>query len=137
MSAEFVKDLSEKIKAAGAAKRPLRLRGAGTKDFYGGALQGDVLDCGGYAGIVAYEPTELVITARCGTTLAEVEKILDAEGQLLAFEPPHFGPGATPAAASRRGCRGRGARRRARCAISCSARACSTAAGATSCSAGR
>jgi glycolate oxidase FAD binding subunit len=73
----------------------LRLRGGGTKDFYGQALEGEVLDTRAYAGIVAYEPTELVITVRCGTPLAELEAALRAQGQHLAFEPPHFGPGAT------------------------------------------
>lgn len=73
----------------------LRLRGGGTKDFYGNALRGDILDTRGYCGIAAYEPTELVVTARCGTSLAELEKILEANGQMLPFEPPHFGPDAT------------------------------------------
>jgi glycolate oxidase FAD binding subunit len=57
-------------------------------------LAGDVLDVSGYRGIVAYEPTELYITARCGTPLAEVEAALAEKGQMLAFEPPRFG-GAT------------------------------------------
>ena len=59
-----------------AAARALRLRGGGTKDFYGNAPRGELLDTRGYAGIVAYEPTELVITARCGTPLAELEEVL-------------------------------------------------------------
>ncbi|MFQ5938340.1 MAG: glycolate oxidase subunit GlcE, partial [Acidiferrobacterales bacterium] len=46
-------------------------------------------------GIVSYEPTELVLTARAGTPLKEVEATLDDGGQMLAFEPPHFGDGAT------------------------------------------
>lgn len=68
----------------------LRIRGAGSKDFYGGMLAGEVLDVGTYRGIVAYEPTELYITAKCGTPLAEVEAALAEQGQMLAFEPPHF-----------------------------------------------
>ena len=86
---------AEQIRAAAADRRPLRLRGGGTKDFYGQSLTGEVLDTRAYTGIVAYEPTELVITARCGTPLAELEAVLRAEGQQLAFEPPHFGSGAT------------------------------------------
>jgi glycolate oxidase FAD binding subunit len=70
---------------------PLRLRGGGSKDFYGQALSGALLDTRPYRGIVAYEPTELVVTARCGTPLAEIEAVLAARGQMLAFEPPHFG----------------------------------------------
>ena len=83
------------IVAASAAGTPLRLRGGGSKDWYGQQLAGEVLDTRGYTGIIDYEPTELVITARCGTPLAEIEAALAARNQMLAFEPPHFGPGAT------------------------------------------
>ena len=83
------------IVAASAAGTPLRLRGGGSKDWYGQQLAGEVLDTRQYAGIIDYEPTELVITARCGTPLAEIEAALAARNQMLAFEPPHFGPGAT------------------------------------------
>ena len=82
------------IRSAHESHTPLRIRGAGSKDFYGGMLAGDVLDVGVYKGIVAYEPTELYITAKCGTPLAEIEAALAAKGQMLAFEPPNFG-GAT------------------------------------------
>src|SRR2546430_580880 len=82
--------LSETVRAAGGAKRALRLRGGGTKDFYGQALEGEVLDTHGYGGIVAYEPSELVITARCATRLADIETTMSEHGQMLAFEPPHF-----------------------------------------------
>ncbi|OGA13930.1 MAG: glycolate oxidase subunit GlcE [Betaproteobacteria bacterium RIFCSPLOWO2_12_FULL_63_13] len=86
---------AEAIRAASAAKQPLRLHGGGSKDFYGQSLQGTPLDCRGYSGIASYEPTELVVTARCGTPLADLEGELRAKGQMLAFEPPHFGSGAT------------------------------------------
>ncbi len=92
---EVIEQFADRIRSAAAQKKPLRLRGGGTKDFYGQALEGEALDTRAYAGIVAYEPTELVITARCGTPLAELEAMLRVEGQHLAFEPPHFGPGAT------------------------------------------
>ncbi|KKO64237.1 putative FAD-linked oxidoreductase [Janthinobacterium sp. KBS0711] len=85
----------QQILAASAAGKPLRLRGGGTKDWYGQQLEGEVLDTRAYASIIDYEPTELVITARCGTPLAEIEAALAARNQMLAFEPPHFGPGAT------------------------------------------
>lgn len=87
--------LRERVVRAGQEKTPLRIRGSGSKDWYGGAPQGEVLDMGGYSGIVSYEPTELVITARCGTPLREIEETLAQQGQMLAFEPPHFGPDAT------------------------------------------
>jgi len=92
---QLVQRYADQIRAAAAEKRTLRLRGGGSKDFYGQSLAGEVLDTRAYAGIIAYEPTELVITVRCGTPLAELEAALRAEGQFLAFEPPHFGPGAT------------------------------------------
>ena len=87
--------LQERIREAAERKAPLRLRGGGSKDFYGNEPRGELLDTRGYAGIVSYEPTELVVTARCGTLLAELERILGQNGQCLPFEPPHFGPEAT------------------------------------------
>lgn len=83
------------IRAAIAAKSTLSIRGGGSKDFYGQAASGAPLDVRGYAGIVAYEPSELVVTARAGTPLAALEATLRERGQMLAFEPPHFGAGAT------------------------------------------
>ena len=80
----------ERVLAAAAAGTGLRLRGAGTKDFYGESLEGEVLDVTPWRGIVDYEPSELVITARCGTRLSELEAALAARGQFLAFEPPAF-----------------------------------------------
>ena len=85
----------EQILGAVSAGSTLRIRGGGTKDWYGQAFAGDVLDTRAFSGIVDYEPTELVITARCGTPLAEIEAVLAERNQMLAFEPPHFGPGAT------------------------------------------
>ncbi|TRZ92384.1 MAG: glycolate oxidase subunit GlcE [Rhodocyclaceae bacterium] len=72
-------------------RKPLRLRGGGSKDFYGGPLQGDMLDTRSHSGIVGYEPSELVLTARCGTPLAEIESALAERRQGIACEPPHFG----------------------------------------------
>nr|WP_314540636.1 glycolate oxidase subunit GlcE [uncultured Massilia sp.] len=91
----MVEHFREQVLAAVRERRPLRIRGAGTKDWYGGPLEGEILDTRAHAGIVDYEPTELVITARCGTPLAEVEAALAERGQVLAFEPPHFGAHAT------------------------------------------
>jgi glycolate oxidase FAD binding subunit len=87
--------LEERIRAAAADRRALRICGAGTKDFYGNGLIGDPLDVRGASGIVSYEPGELVLTALGGTPLAEIEHALAAHGQMLAFEPPHHGAGAT------------------------------------------
>lgn len=85
----------QQILGAVAERRTLRIRGGGSKDWYGQALEGDILDTRGFSGIVDYEPTELVITARCGTPLAEIEAALAERNQMLAFEPPHFGDSAT------------------------------------------
>jgi len=84
-------DLRAVIRTAHDSGTALRLRGGGSKDFYGGMLAGEVFDVAAYRGIVAYESSELYITARCGTPLAEIEAVLAEQGQMLAFEPPHFG----------------------------------------------
>lgn len=84
-------ELLERVRSAAANRRPLRIRSQGSKDFYGGMLAGEILDISTYRGVVAYEPTELYITARAGTPLVEIEDLLAGQGQMLAFEPPHFG----------------------------------------------
>ncbi len=83
--------LIDHIKTAAAQHSPLRIRGGGSKDFYGESLQGALLDTTAYRGIVSYEPSELVVTVRAGTPLAELEAALAEQGQCLAFEPPRFG----------------------------------------------
>ena len=80
----------ERIATATGNKSPLRIKGNGTKDWYGQSLQGEVLDTTAYSGIIAYDPTELVITARAGTSLREIGKALSEKNQMLAFEPPRF-----------------------------------------------
>ena len=90
-----VRRYADRIRAAAGGGERLCIRAGGTKDFYGGPLEGKTLDVTGHAGITSYEPTELVITARCGTPLAELEQTLTAHRQMLSFEPPHFGAGAT------------------------------------------
>jgi glycolate oxidase FAD binding subunit len=92
---DILNDWTERVRSAAASASPLRIRGGGSKDFYGQALAGDVLDMRAYSGVVSYEPSELVVTARAGTPLAELEALLAAQGQCLPFEPPHFGPDAT------------------------------------------
>lgn len=88
-------ELQQRVRAAAAARAPLRPRGGGSKDFYGNEPRGEILDTRGHAGVVSYEPTELVVTARCGTPLEELEALLARNGQMLAFEPPRFAPQAT------------------------------------------
>jgi glycolate oxidase FAD binding subunit len=92
---DFIADIAERVRDHAARKTPLRIRGGGTKDFYGEQGLGEALDMSGYSGIVAYEPKELVLTVRAGTKLTEVESELAAARQMLPFEPPHFGAAAT------------------------------------------
>jgi glycolate oxidase FAD binding subunit len=99
---EFVlSDLCEKVATARATERPVCIRGGGTKSFYGEPGERDtvhdiaILDLAAYQGIINYQPSELVITARAGTLLSDIETALDEQGQMLAFEPPRFGPTST------------------------------------------
>lgn len=92
---DFLDDLCNRVELAARNKTPLRAVGGGTKNFYGGPLQGSEVDMRQWAGIVEYEPTELVITAKPGTPLLEVEATLASQKQELAFEPPRFGAHST------------------------------------------
>jgi glycolate oxidase FAD binding subunit len=87
--------LLEQVQTARAEKLQIDIRGGGTKAFYGGTPQGLVMDTRGLAGISSYEPSELVVTARGGTPLAELEAVLAEQGQCLPFEPPRFAEGGT------------------------------------------
>jgi glycolate oxidase FAD binding subunit len=86
------------IRAAAKCKTPLFICGGGSKDFYGNNINRDdhdILSAAAYTGIVDYDPTELVVTARAGTSLSDLEAELQKNNQMLGFEPPHFGPEAT------------------------------------------
>ena len=88
--------LKDVVWTASNAHKSIRIRAGGTKDWYGESpaihrTDDTLVDLSGYTGIVAYEPSELVLTARAGTPLAEIEQTLSAHGQMLAFEPPHCG----------------------------------------------
>jgi glycolate oxidase FAD binding subunit len=74
---------------------PLNIVGSGSKAFLGHATEGQVIDVGTHSGIIAYDPCELVLTARSGTPLTQIETALAEAGQMLPFEPPHFGSNAT------------------------------------------
>lgn len=92
-------DLTESIRQAVVAainsQTPLQIQGGGSKSFYGREPQGKVLSLLGHQGIVNYHPSELVLTARTGTALSTIEQTLAEQGQMLAFEPPHFSSTAT------------------------------------------
>lgn len=76
-------------------KTALKIRAGNSKAFYGRAIIADTLDVSEHRGVISYEPTELVITARAGTPLNEIESILNQSNQMLAFEPPSFAESAT------------------------------------------
>ena len=86
----LVEHFAETLRAAAAQKSPVCIVGGGSKDFYGNPTTGERFSTIAYRGIVEYEPTELVITARAGTPLLKIEAALRDKGQMLAFEPPHF-----------------------------------------------
>ena len=87
--------LIDQVLLAGARHAALDIRGGGTKAFYGEPAVGEPLDVTSLAGISCYEPTELVVTARAGTPLLDLEAALEEAGQCLPFEPPRFSPGGT------------------------------------------
>ncbi len=91
----MIQELADTVRVAASNRTALCIRGSGSKNFYGGPLRGETLSVAAYRGIIDYEPSELVITARAGTPLKEIESALRDRGQMLAFEPPHFGPQAT------------------------------------------
>lgn len=94
--ADLTEALAEQIRRAAASRTPLRIVGGDTKGFYGRQVEGgEALRVAGHRGIVGYDPSELVITARAGAALAEIETRLAQHGQRLAFEPPRFGPAST------------------------------------------
>lgn len=92
---DLISALRERIAAAHERGTPLAIRGGGTKAFLGHPVDGAFLDVSALTGIVDYQPGELVVTARAGTRLAELETVLAEQGQMLSFEPPHFGADAT------------------------------------------
>lgn len=93
--ADISEQLQQQVHHALASELPLTISGGNTKAFYGHAVTGTPLQLSEHSGILSYEPTELVLTARAGTPLNEIEQSLAEQGQMLAFEPPYFGETAT------------------------------------------
>ncbi|WDY59950.1 glycolate oxidase subunit GlcE [Pseudomonas sp. PSKL.D1] len=87
--------LLDQVNQALSARTPLRIQGGNSKAMLGRPVTGEVLDTRVHRGIVSYDPTELVLTARAGTPLVEIEAALEAKGQMMPFEPPHLGGHAT------------------------------------------
>ncbi len=86
----YLRHLLDRVRAARADHTPLNITGGNTKAFYGEVIQGLPLDVMPLAGISSYEPSELVVTVRAGTPLAELEAALAEQGQCLPFEPPRY-----------------------------------------------
>ena len=87
---QVLQQFRDRIMSATRSGTALCIRGNGTKDWYGQELNGELLDTTAYSGIISYDPTELVVTARAGTNLREIGKALAEKKQMLAFEPPRF-----------------------------------------------
>ncbi len=85
------RDAADAAEIITGARRPLEPIGGGSKRAIGRPIEADLLDLGQLAGIVTYEPAELVMTARAATPLALLDAELSAHSQRLAFEPPDFG----------------------------------------------
>jgi glycolate oxidase FAD binding subunit len=88
-------EVIERVRHAAQRGIPLSIKGSSSKSFYGLPIEAEPLDVTTHRGVVSYEPTELVIQARCGTPLSEITALLAEKSQTLPFEPPHFGPNAT------------------------------------------
>jgi glycolate oxidase FAD binding subunit len=88
--------ITETITRHFEASSPLEIRGGGSKRFFGRTdVPLPVLDLSSHAGVMAYEPKELMIRLKGGTPLSTVESALKAEGQWLGFEPPNIGKRST------------------------------------------
>ena len=95
MDRDMSQALLEQVNQALNEGTPLRIQGSNSKAMLGNPVAGEVLDTRNHRGIVSYDPTELVLTARAGTPLREIEAALHEAGQMLPCEPPHLGPEAT------------------------------------------
>ena len=87
--------LADAVRTASERRSSLCVVGGDSKRFYGRPSTDEVLSIAGHRGVIAYEPTELIITARAGTPVVAIEALLAEHGQMLAFEPPLFGPAST------------------------------------------
>lgn len=85
-----LRELVDRVRGARADRTALDIQGGRTKAWYGEEPEGLALSTAALRGISSYEPSELVVTARAGTPLAELEAALAEQGQCLPFEPPRF-----------------------------------------------
>ncbi len=87
--------LQEEIRVARQSQQPLAIEGGGTRKFYGREIVGKPWSLTDYQGIVEYNPTELVVTVKVGTTIGALTEILHENQQMLGFEPPNCLPDST------------------------------------------
>ncbi len=87
---DIKKSLQATVQSAYKTKQALKIVGAGTKDFLGRQTQGKIVDVSEHSGVLQYQPVELVLTARAGTPIVEIQQALAEQGQMLSFEPPVF-----------------------------------------------
>jgi len=95
LTGKLVQQYQQQIQATYTSETPLCIQGGGSKAFYGRKTEGKILDISANSGVISYEPTELVITVRGGTTISEINEVLARHNQILAFEPPCFATSAT------------------------------------------
>ena len=99
MNSDISQQLQQQVQHAFEQKKALSIIGGNSKAFYGRTderiASAETIDLSGHCGVLNYEPTELVITARAGTPLHEIEKVLEDNGQMLPFEPPAYADSAT------------------------------------------
>jgi glycolate oxidase FAD binding subunit len=91
MDQDLTPTFCEQVRQAYDQRKPIHIQGRNSKSFYGRAVKGDALLTAEHSGVISYEPSELVLRARTGTRLSDLEQLLDEQKQMLAFEPPHFG----------------------------------------------
>ncbi|QDC37753.1 FAD-binding protein [Sphingobium fuliginis] len=85
-------ELADVISDMAARGARCELRGGASKATMGADRDAEVIDMRGFTGVVDYDPAELVLTVRAGTPLADVQRLVEGEGQMLAFEPFDHGP---------------------------------------------
>jgi len=95
LAPETLEEITAAVKAANRYGEPLRIFGSDSKAFYGRGVVGTPLSLRNLSGVIAYEPTELVVTVRAGTRIGDLEALLASKSQMLACEPPHLGNDAT------------------------------------------
>ena len=86
---EILDKFSERIIQANKEKKNIRFVGADSKKFFGYDILGEELKTSDYSGVVDYDPKELIITAKCGTKIAEIKSLLKQHNQFLPFDPPN------------------------------------------------